>query len=138
MSMDCSGYFKITKRTPTVPEYQRLREMAGCDAVEDRAVETALGRSLFAVCAIQDEEVIAYARVVGDGGLYFFIQDIMVDPEAEGSGIEECLMSEIMDFLKEAAPPGAFFCVKGCIFQREECRQFSFKLSDDEQRSPFA
>jgi predicted N-acetyltransferase YhbS len=130
--MTQSGHFTITRRAPTVPEYQRLREAVGCDPVEDKAVEKGLGRSLFAVCATQGGEVIGCGRVVGDDGLYFFIQDLMVDPELDNEGIEACLMDEIMDFLKEAAPPGAFFCIQGCLYQREECKQYGFRLSDDE------
>ena len=131
------GHFTISRRTPTVTEYQRLRSSAGCDSMEEGAVERALGRSLFSVCATEGEELIGCGRVVGDGGLYFFIQDLMVDPRLEGQGIEDCIMSEIMDYLKETAPPGAFFCIKGCMFQREQCRQFGFQLDEEGRENPF-
>lgn len=135
--MDSSGHFTISKRTPTVPEYQRLRKVVGCDLIEDSAVEKALGRSLFSVCALKDESVIGCGRVVGDDGLYFFIQDLMVDPEIEDQGIEACMMDEIMDYLKGAAPKGAFFCIKGCKFQNVQCKQFGFKLTDNGEQEPF-
>jgi len=120
----------IVVRSPTVAEYQRLRDAIGCEHIDDGAVEIGLNHSLFAVCALHDSEVIGCGRVVGDDGLYFFIQDLMVLPGHEGEGIEACLMDEIMEYLKGAAPPNAFFCIKGCILQREHCKQFGFKLKD--------
>lgn len=122
---DC--HYKIAERVPTTEEYQNLRKSLHCDPVSDEAVQRGLAHSLFAVCAVQDDEVVGCGRVVGDGGMYFFIQDLMVLPGNDREGIEECLMDEIMHYLKKAAPPNAIFCIKGCALQKGRCRQFGFK-----------
>ena len=46
--------------------------------------------------------------VVGDGGLYFYVQDIIVVPGYQGLGIGRRIMKEVMDFLEAEARPGAF------------------------------
>ncbi len=130
MSEMSGKHFTIEHRTPTAHDYLRLRESIGCDPIEAVAVERALKNSLFSVCAVVESAVIGFCRVVGDGGLYFFIEDIMVEPEYDSEGIEELLMDEIMEYLKEAAPPSAFFCIKGCRVQKEQCKQFGFNLSE--------
>jgi len=123
----------IVQRAPSTVEYQRLRDIIGCDRIDDSAVEIGLSRSLFAVCALSEGEVIGCGRVVGDDGLYFFIQDLMVDPRHDNEGIEACLMDEIMEYLKKAAPPNAFFCIKGCHLQREHCKQYGFHLTGEDK-----
>ncbi len=55
-------------------------------------------------------------RVVGDGAVYFYIQDIVVHPEHQGKGIGENIMSALMTYLQENAPDKAFiglFASKG-------------------------
>jgi hypothetical protein len=39
-----------------------------------------LTHALFTVCALYEGNVIGCGRVIGDGGLYFYLQDIMVLP----------------------------------------------------------
>lgn len=124
-------HYKIVKRVPSAEEYQNLRKSLDCETVSDEAVERGLAHSLFSVCAMQDDVVVGCGRVVGDGGIYFFIQDLMVLPAHEGEGIDDCLMDEIMLYLKKAAPPNAIFCIKGCSLQRGRCSQFGFKRDED-------
>jgi len=46
----------------------------------DAAVE-ALPRSLFAVVAVAEGEPIGMGRIVGDGAIFFYTQDIAVIPQ---------------------------------------------------------
>ena len=66
--------------------------------------------SLFSVCVIHNykNNVIGCGRLVGDGGIYFYIQDVIVLPEFQGKGIGKHIMASIMDYLKACAPPNAF------------------------------
>jgi ribosomal protein S18 acetylase RimI-like enzyme len=47
-------------------------------------------------------------RVVGDGMIYFYIQDIAVKPEHQSQGIGRRIMDAITAYLKEYAPEKAF------------------------------
>lgn len=59
------------------------------------STEIGLGNSLFSVCAIYKNEVIGCGRAVGDGGIYFYIQDIIVLPKFQGRGIGKLTLSTI-------------------------------------------
>lgn len=89
----------IVERVPTAGEYNRLREAVGWGRYKDEVIDAFLPGSLYCVCAIIGEEVIGMARVIGDGGLVFYIQDVVVAPEYQRQGIGSRLMDNIMAYL---------------------------------------
>lgn len=71
----------IHRRLPGPEEYNRLRTSVGWPAADLIAAAASLPKSLFSVCAFLDDSLVGMARVVGDGGLVFYIQDVIVLPE---------------------------------------------------------
>ncbi len=55
--------------------------------MDEESIDTALKHSLFSVIASEDDIVIGSGRIVGDGGLYFYIQDLIVDPKYRNRGV---------------------------------------------------
>ena len=98
----------LVERSPTVEEYRKLREVVEWGNVDFDATEIGLRNSLFSVCVIFENEVIGCGRVIGDGGIYFYIQDIIVLPKFQGKEIGKRIMEAIMDYLKTHAHPNAF------------------------------
>ena len=98
----------LVEHSPTVEEYQKLREAIEWGNVNHEATEIGLNNSLFSVCVIFKNEVIGCGRVIGDGGIYFYIQDIIVLPEFQGKGIGKRIMNAVMNYLKEHAHFNAF------------------------------
>jgi GNAT superfamily N-acetyltransferase len=100
--------FVLVERNPTLEEYQRLRGAVGWLDVETEAIETGLRSSLFSVCVILKDKVVGCGRVIGDSGIYFYVQDIIVLPQFQGKGIGRRIMDAIMEYLKTHACNGAF------------------------------
>jgi ribosomal protein S18 acetylase RimI-like enzyme len=98
----------LVERNPTLEEYQRLRRAVGWGDVETEAVEIGLQKSLFSVCVTLKNEVVGCGRVIGDGGIYFYVQDIIVLPEFQRKGIGRRIMDAIVEYLKTHARDGAF------------------------------
>lgn len=98
----------LLERPPTVSEYRRLRESVGWGDLDATATKTALGNALFSVCAVTRAGVVGCGRVIGDGGVYFYIQDIIVSPGHQGRGIGRRLMDSVMRYLGRCACEGAF------------------------------
>ena len=99
---------KIDHRLPTVQEYQTLRRFAGWHEMDNAAVACALKHSIFSVVAVESNSVVGMARVIGDKGLYFYIQDVVVHPDYQSQKIGTALMQEVMHFIKTHAGSGAF------------------------------
>jgi ribosomal protein S18 acetylase RimI-like enzyme len=100
--------YTIIRRLPTVEEIKMFHNAVGWDNVDDSAAATALQNSLFGLTVMHKGKLIGCGRVIGDGGMYFYIQDIVVLPEYQGRGVGQMIMNEIMDYIKSAARPNAF------------------------------
>jgi len=85
---------------PSVEDYNRLRVAVGWRAYAPDVIETYLPRSLFCTCALDGGKTVGMARVIGDGGLVFYIQDVIVLPAYQGQGIGGRLMDRVMVYLR--------------------------------------
>jgi ribosomal protein S18 acetylase RimI-like enzyme len=73
-----------------------------------RTAEESLNQSLFGVIVQNQGEVVGMGRVIGDGRIYFYIQDIAVLPEHQNKGIGKLIIETIQEYLKENAPEKSF------------------------------
>ena len=89
----------IKERLPNVHEYLAFRKAVGWNLVNEDACKVGLDGSLYCVCAEINNKIVGIARIIGDSGLYFYIQDVIVFPEYQGLGIGGLLMDEVMDYL---------------------------------------
>jgi GNAT superfamily N-acetyltransferase len=65
-------------------------------------IEIAIKNSKYMVLAKdEDHKVIGMARVIGDEGLIFYIQDVIVLPEFQGKGIGKMLIENILEYLEQ-------------------------------------
>lgn len=105
--MERTGY-ELVERDPTLEEYQRIRRAVGWSTVSDEAAATGLPSALYSVVVFHEGETVGCGRIVGDGGLYFYIQDIAVLPEHQGRGLGRAIMDAVMACIERNAKPGAF------------------------------
>jgi GNAT superfamily N-acetyltransferase len=100
--------FEIVERRPTPDEYIDLTASVGWDTGSNvDGVPAALSASIYSVVAVDGTRAIGMARIVGDGAIYFYIQDVVVRPELQRRGVGTALMEAIMRYLDAKAPAGA-------------------------------
>jgi ribosomal protein S18 acetylase RimI-like enzyme len=121
---------KIEHRAPTFSEYNELRNSVGWWATDEKATEIALGNSLFSVVAAEKDNIVGFGRIVGDGGIYYYIQDLIVHPEFQKNGIGKRLMSELMLYIKSNAKSGAFIGLMAAKGLANYYESFGFKVRD--------
>ena len=98
----------LVERAPTPDEYRRLRASVGWNEVDPDGVVAGLSRSLYSVVLERDGDAVGCGRVVGDGGIYFYLQDVIVLPELQGQGWGARIMEAVMRYVEAAARPGSF------------------------------
>jgi GNAT superfamily N-acetyltransferase len=101
---------RLERRPPTVQELRELNAAVGWTDLpgDDDAVARGLAASLFGVVLLGPHgEIAGCARVVGDGGVYFYVQDLIVAPSRQGLGLGDLLLDEILAYLEGAATAGA-------------------------------
>jgi ribosomal protein S18 acetylase RimI-like enzyme len=128
--------YTLSERAPTLDEYRRLCDAVGWGTVEPAALEIGLRHSLFAVCVLHQGEVIGCGRIVGDGGMYFYIQDIVVLPEFQGRGIGRRIMGAVMGYLQAHARAGAFIGLMAARGASGFYEKYGFVQRPTEQYGP--
>ncbi len=129
--------FQVVERIPTVEEYLALREAIGWGRLDEQMTARGLAHSLFTVCLLHEGNVIGCGRVIGDGGLYFYLQDIIVLPAFQGKGLGKRLMKAIMPYVEEHAHPGAFVGLMAAKDVSDFYTQFGFAVRPPERPGMF-
>ena len=98
----------MTIRTNTLsPDlFLQLYRSVGWDAPGLDQIEKALEGSSATFCAYEGETAVGMARLIGDGGMSFYIKDFAVRPEYQGRGIGQLLMNAMEGWVKEQLQPG--------------------------------
>ena len=113
--------YEVHERAPTLDEYRAICEAVGWTPVINfEAAALSLERSLFAVVVMQGDEVAGMGRIIGDGAIYFYIQDIAVVPDHQDEGVGQLVLQRLMAYLRDHAPDKAFVG----LFATEEAVEF--------------
>jgi GNAT superfamily N-acetyltransferase len=96
--------YRIEKRSPTVSEFNMLRQLAEWPVFEEERARKGLANSLFSVCVLDGSNALAgFGRIVGDGAIYLHISDVIVHPGHQRKGIGKMIMTELMSWTDEVA-----------------------------------
>jgi ribosomal protein S18 acetylase RimI-like enzyme len=106
-----SRLIEICSRLPTVDEHAHLFERVGWPWYGEEATRRALAGSSFGVVATRGREIVGMGRVVGDGAVFFYLQDIVVDPEVQRLGIGRSLVSALVAQARRQKGAAGFFGV---------------------------
>ena len=98
---------QLTPRVPTPDEYLTLRAAAGLSPFSRAAAELALPNTIFAVVIEEAGRAIGMGRLISDGGCFFQIVDIAVDPAFQGRGLGKRIMAGLMAHVA-TLPKGAY------------------------------
>ena len=103
------GEWSIIDRMPTPQEHRRLAEAVGwAESFDWQSMPDSLAGSVAGVVAERNGEVVGMGRLVGDGVLYFYIQDVAVLPELQGQGLGRALLDRLLHHVRRMAPANAF------------------------------
>lgn len=92
--------YKITENDLKEEDFIRLFKSAGWGEVPYDIVSTSLKNSYATFSVKAGEQVIAMGRLLGDGGMAFFLKDLIVQPEYQGRGIGRALLVYIEEYIK--------------------------------------
>ncbi|HML67250.1 MAG TPA: GNAT family N-acetyltransferase [Clostridia bacterium] len=102
---------QLVYQTPSAADYIDLRLRAGMGQKNLERSKIALANSLFTVSIYEDEKLIGFGRVVGDGGITFVVSDIMVDRDYQRRGYAEQIMQTIDRFFDQNAHEDSYICL---------------------------
>lgn len=98
---------KLSHTPPSAQELKDLRTKIDWLNPSIEIIQKSLDNSLFIVCIRHESKLIGFGRVIGDNAMYFYIQDVIVDPDYQNKGVGKMLMNELEEFLSKSAMSGA-------------------------------
>ena len=90
---------KIEINTLTPDLFLELYTSVGWEPPCKEQVEAALQNTLVSFVACEDERAIGMVRLLGDGGMSFYIKDFAVVPKFQGQGIGRALLSAVQGYI---------------------------------------
>jgi len=99
--------YELAAETPPAEDYLRLRVAAGLSRKSPEGAAIGLANSWHAVVVRHGGEIVGMGRVIGDGGLFFMVVDIAVEPAHQGRGLGKAIMAALVERLRAAAPSRA-------------------------------
>lgn len=116
----------LKMETVSVEEFKLLRKSVGWPVPPDAAIETSLKNSVYCVSAYITSRLVGMGRIIGDNGFTFFISDIIVLPEYQGNNIGRCVMTSIIEYLKESAPENSYIVLMAAKGKEKFYEKFGF------------
>ena len=97
----------VSLTPPDAATYAGLRAMVGWGDVSLPVAQAALDGALFAATARANSTIVGMGRVIGDGALNYYIQDVIVRESHRGHGIADEIIACLMGEIRQHAAPGA-------------------------------
>ena len=80
----------------------------------------ALQNGLLNVSAIYHDGLVGMGRLVGDGAMYWYLQEIIVLPQFQRMGIGTMIVHHLVDYAKENSVTGKFTTIGGVSAKGKE------------------
>lgn len=116
--MEKDQLLQLKDNTITVEEYLKLRRLVGWKPLTKMQAQKALDNSLLTVGAYLAGQPIGMGRIVGDGAVICYIQDLITPPQAQGLGVGSMILRRLKNYVEEIRMPGTemmldLMCAKG-------------------------
>ena len=96
----------IQKNMLTPELFQELYQSVGWEAPGLDQITMALEHSFATFCAYEGEKAVGMVRLLGDGGMSFYVKDFAVRPEYQGKGVGHLLMTAAQEYILSHIPDG--------------------------------
>ena len=87
----------LKENVNNVEEFNYLYDTVGCESYEKDITKKALSNTIYSVSIYDDEKIIGYGRLIGDGICFLYIHDVMVVPEYQNKKIGTQIMKKLID-----------------------------------------
>ena len=87
-------------------DFIRLRIQAGFVEIPVEHARKALRNGLMNVSAIYNGELVGMGRLVGDGAMYWYLQEIIILPQFQRKGIGTMIVNHLVDYARENSATG--------------------------------
>lgn len=118
----------LKENTIDTDVYMKLRSSVNWKKLSVIQADKALKGSLYTICAYDNDMPVGMGRIVGDGVVIDYIQDLIVRPEYQHSGVGRMIIERLIEYVKSTKLEDTeimlcLMCAKG---REEFYRKFNF------------
>lgn len=88
---------RIKENINNVEEFNLLYDSVGWGAYDKKISKKALNNTYYSVSIYDDNKIIGYGRLIGDGICFMYIHDVMVMPEYQKKKIGTSIMNKLIE-----------------------------------------
>lgn len=125
--------YKVVNDLPCVNQFMKLRESVGWVNPSADIVEMSLANSVFITSVFSGSKLIGVGRIVGDGAMYFYLQDVVISPDYQGKGIGTLVMHELEKFISNKAQQGSTIALLAAYGKESFYEQFGYSKRTGEK-----
>ena len=111
---------EIVENVLTPEDFVRFRTATFFDDIPLPHATRALKNGLVNVSALCDGELVGMGRLVGDGAMYWYLQEIIVLPEYQGQGIGRKIVNYLVEYAILHSSTGKFTTIGGVSAKGKE------------------
>lgn len=89
---------EILENSINVDNYIELRKEVQWKDLTWEQAQKAIENSLYTVTAYIDNELVGMGRIVGDGAVICYIQDLIVVPSVQSMGVGTLILDKLVDY----------------------------------------
>jgi GNAT superfamily N-acetyltransferase len=86
-------------------DFMLLHKKMGMTEYSIEQVKKSMPYNLYSIVAVNDDEIIGMGRLLGDGALFWYINDVLVLKEHQRKGIGKDIMKRLIQYIKENGIP---------------------------------
>ncbi len=92
---------EIKENVDNAEEFNYLYDEVQWGTYDIETTKKLLKHTLYSVSVYDDNKIIGYGRLIGDGIVFIFIRDVMVVPEYQSKKIGTNIMNKLLEKVKE-------------------------------------
>jgi ribosomal protein S18 acetylase RimI-like enzyme len=120
--------YDIKMRLPNAAEFVALRNETDWGPLTLEQAAQALNHSLCGVSVYARDTLIGMIRVIGDGVLKLYVQDVIVAKDYRGNGIGKEMMTRLINYLRQHYPEDCCVGLMAAKGQSPFYEKFGFNI----------
>ena len=87
----------IKENVNSIEEFNYLYDAVGWGSYDEKVSEKALANTMYSVSVYDDDKIIGYGRIIGDGICFLYIHDVMVIPKYQNKKVYSQIMNKLLE-----------------------------------------
>lgn len=91
----------IKENVNSIEEFNYLYDAVGWGSYDEKVLEKSLANTMYSVSVYDNDKIIGYGRIIGDGICFLYIHDVMVIPKYQNKKVGSQIMNKLLEKINQ-------------------------------------